>query len=119
MLCPNEIGCLFARTLSPPTNGADKLYENIEGKFQKGDLCSYKISIPSSTDNNDMMYLRVEYMHNAKATLVKGKNLLSPDSMYSIDEGHDFSATKGTNLFLLFEATHISSGDFVFVIWYK
>ena len=33
MLCPNELGCLFARTLVPPANGSEKLYENIEGKF--------------------------------------------------------------------------------------
>ena len=119
MLCPNELGCLFARTLVPPTNGAEKLYENIEGKFQLGDLCSYKIAIPSSTDLNDMMYLRIEYLHNADATLIKGNSLLDPIAMYSLDEGHDFSATKGVNFFLLFEATSISSGDFVFKIWYN
>ena len=119
MLCPNELGCLFARTLVPPTNGNEKLYENIEGKFQLGDLCSYKIAIPSSTDLNDMMYLRIEYLHNAKATLIKGYNLLDPIAMYSLDEGHNFSATKDINFFLLFEATNISSGDFVFKIWYN
>jgi len=119
MLCPNELGCLFARTLVPPTNGAEKLYENIEGKFQLGDLCSYKIAIPSSTDLNDIMYLRVEYLHNAKAILIKGNSLLDPIAQYSINAGADFSATKGVNFFLLFESTHISSGDFVFKIWYK
>ena len=119
MLCPNELGCLFARTLVPPSNGAEKLYENIEGKFQKGDLCSYKVSIPSSTDLNDMMYMRVEYLHNTKATLIKGNSLLDPIAMYSLDEGHNFSATKGVNMFLLFEALSISSGDFVFKIWYN
>ena len=119
MLCPNEMGCLFARTLQPPTNGAEKLYENLEGKFQKGDLCSYKISIPDSTDLNDVMYVRVEYMNGAKATLIKGKSLLEPQTMYEVDEGHDFSATKGVNLFLLFESTTIATGDFVFLVWYN
>ena len=65
------------------------------------------------------MYLRVEYMSSAKATLVKGQNLLNPSSMYEIDEGHDFTATKGINFFLLFEALSISSGDFVFKVWYN
>ena len=82
MLCPNELGCLFARTLIPPTNGAVKVYENLEGKFQLGDLCSYKISIPSSTDLNDVMYMRVEYLNGAKATLIKGDSLLEPETMY-------------------------------------
>jgi len=27
MLCPNELGCLFSRTLVPPTSGAKKTYE--------------------------------------------------------------------------------------------
>ena len=119
MLCPNELGCLFARTLVPPTNGAEKLYENIEGKFQIGDLCSYKIAIPSSTDLNDIMYLRIEYLHNTKAVLIKGNSLLDPIAQYTIYPGADFTATKGVNFFLLFESLHISSGDFVFKIWYK
>jgi len=66
-----------------------------------------------------MMYIRVEYLHNAKATLIKGNSLLDPIAMYTLDEGHDFSATKGVNFFLLFEALSISSGDFVFKIWFN
>ena len=66
-----------------------------------------------------MMYMRVEYLYNAKATLIKGNSLLDPIAMYQLDEGHDFSATKGVNFFLLFEALSISSGDFVFKIWYN
>ena len=66
-----------------------------------------------------MMYMRVEYLHNTKATLIKGNSLLDPIAMYSLDEGHNFSATKGVNMFLLFEALSISSGDFVFKIWYN
>ena len=82
MLCPNEIGCLFSRTLSPPNNEAEKLYENLQGRFQKGDLCSFKITIPSGADINDMMYVRIEYLNNAKASLIKGQSLLKPDSLY-------------------------------------
>ena len=87
MLCPNEIGCLFSRTLTPPTNEAQKLYEQLDGRFQQGDLCSFKITIPSSSDINDMMYLRIEYLNNAKATLIKGASLLDPDSLYQISPG--------------------------------
>lgn len=119
MLCPNELGCLFARTLVPPTNGAEKIYEQIEGKFQLGDLCSYKIAIPTSTDLNDIMYVRVEYMSGAKAILIKGSSLLDPIALYQVDLGHDFSATKGVNIFLLFESLTVSSGGFVFKIWYN
>lgn len=119
MLCPNEIGCLFSRTLTPPTNEDQKLYENLEGRFQKGDLCSFKITIPTNADKNDMMYLRIEYLNNAKASLIKGASLLDPDSLYQVTPGHDFSASKGTDMYLLFESTSISSGDFVFKIWYN
>ena len=104
MLCPNGVGCLFARTLVPPTNEAEKIYEQLEGRFVLGDLCSYKISIPTSTDNNDVMYVRIEFMRGTKATLIKGNSLLDPQTMYEVDEGADFTATKGQNMFLLFEA---------------
>lgn len=87
MLCPNELGCQFARTLVPPTNGAEKIYEQLDGRFQRGDVCSYKISIPSSTDLNDMMYVRIEYLDKAKGTLIKGSSLLDAISMYSILPG--------------------------------
>lgn len=82
-------------------------------------MCSYKIAIPSSTDLNDIMYVRIEYLHNAKATLIKGNSLLDPIAMYQLAPGADFTATKGVNFFLLFESTHISSGQFVFKIWYN
>ena len=29
-----------------------------------------------------MMYIRVEYLYNAKATLIKGNSLLDPIAMY-------------------------------------
>jgi len=102
MLCPNELGCLFSRTLVPPTSGAKKTYEQIEGKFQLGDLCSYKIAIPSSTDLNDMMYITIEYLSNARAYLIKGNNLLDPIALYpDIKPGQTFSATKDVNFFLM------------------
>ena len=65
-----------------------------------------------------MMYMRVEYVHNTKASLIKGNSLLDPFALYELDEGHDYSATKGVNMFLLFEALSETSGDFVFKIWY-
>ena len=39
--------------------------------------------------------------------------------MYEVDEGHDFTATKGVNMFLLFESLTIANGDFVFKVWYN
>lgn len=72
MLCPNEAGCMFSRELSPPNDDTQKLYENLKGKFLLGDVCSFKVSIPSSADLNDMMYIRVEYLQDCTATLIKG-----------------------------------------------
>jgi len=71
----------------PPTNGAVKIYEQLDGRFQRGDVCSYKINSPSSTDLNDMMYVSIELLHNTKATLVKGSSLLTANTMYSLSPG--------------------------------
>jgi len=75
--------------------------------------------IPQSTDLNDMMYVRIEYMNNAEGTLVKGSNLVDAISLSKIRSGQTYSATKGVNLYLSFRALSSVSGDFVFNIWYK
>ena len=67
---------MFSRNMAPPINGAEKLYEQITGTFLKDDICTFKITIPQSTDLNDMMYVKVEYMNSAEGTLVKGANLV-------------------------------------------
>ena len=58
-------------------------------------------------------------MKDTKAILIKGNSLLDPTALYQVDLGHDFSATKGVNIFLLFESLTVSSGGFVFKIWYN
>ena len=103
----------------PPLGGEKKLYENIEGRFVKGDLCSFKISIPSQTDLNDMMYIRLEYMYNARATLIKGTTFDDPKFMYNMKAGQIYTATQHINFYLLFESTAMTSGDFVFTIWFN
>lgn len=75
MLCPNEVGCMFTRTLMPNTNGQDDLYEQTQGQFRLGDICSFKIGNPASSDLNDMMYLRTEYFYNTRGVLFKGTSL--------------------------------------------
>ena len=83
------------------------------------DVCTFRITIPQSTDLNDMMYLRIEYINNAQGTLVKGPNLVNLVRSQTVRAGQTFSATKGNNLYLSFLALSSSSGDFVFRIWYK
>lgn len=36
------------------------------------------MSIPYTTDLNDVMYFRIEYLLNTKATIIKGENLVEP-----------------------------------------
>ena len=119
MLCPNEEGCSFARTLRPTSDGLEVLYEQVYGEFLKGDLCSFKISIPTATDLNDIMKLRVEYLARTKAVLFKGKTLSEPFARYDLKADQVYTATQGVNFFLLFQATSIESGDFVFSLWYE
>lgn len=71
---------MFARTLTPSVDGRETLYENLEGTFILNDVCSFKIANPTN-DLNDMMYLRVEYLYNTEAYLMKGGN--SRDEIYA------------------------------------
>ena len=89
--------------------------------FVRNDLCSFFVSIPNQTDLNDMMYLRVEYLYNVKMTVIKGESLEQPTTMYSdnIAAGMTFTATKGVNFWITFEATQVTSGQFVFTVWFK
>ena len=116
MLCPNEAGCTFNRFLAPQTNGKEDLYEMFDGVFVLNDICNFKITNPSLTDLNDVMYLRLEYVARAKAILVKGQSLDNPIAMYTLNIGQDYTALRGINFFLLFISTEESSGDFVFSI---
>ena len=80
MLCPNENTCsaknaIWSRTLNPPSDGSKKLYEQIDSKTAKGDLCSFEISISPMYDNNDIQYLRIEYLNDVNLTVFKGKTL--------------------------------------------
>jgi hypothetical protein len=43
-----------------------------------GDLCSFKVTIPPSADLNDMMYIRMEYLSDCTATLIKGTSFDTP-----------------------------------------
>ena len=54
-------------------------------------------------------------------TIIKGPSLESPTVMYSDDigAGMTFTATKGINFWITFEATQVTSGQFVFTVWFK
>lgn len=119
MTCPNELGCTFSRFLMPQTNGQKELYEMFEGTFVKGDLCNFKVTNPSITDLNDVMYFRLEYVTRANAIMIKGESLQNPIAMYTLSKGQDYTALRGINFYLLFESTDESSGDFVFRIWFN
>ena len=119
MLCPNELGCTFSRYMIPRTNGSLETYEMFDGTFLKGDLCNFKVANPVASDLNDVMYLKLEYLKRCKAVLIKGESLANPLAMYSLDVGQSYTALKGINFYLLFEATEETSGDFAFAIWYN
>lgn len=87
MVCPNESGCTFSRNLTPKTNGAEDLFEMFDGTFLIGDVCNFRIANPSVSDLNDLMYIRVEYFKNCKATLVKGTSLTDAKALYKIKAG--------------------------------
>jgi len=119
MLCPNELGCSFSRFLTPKTSGEPELFEMFDGTFLLGDLCNFKITNPSKSDMNDVMYIRLEYYARCKPILIKGESLENPIAMYTLNIGQDYTALRGINFFLLFISTDESSGDFVFKIWFN
>lgn len=119
LLCPNEVGCVFSRTITPLLNGTEMLYEQLDGKFVTGDLCSFKVAMPAKADPNDVLYLRTEYFSRTKATLIKGASLKEPKAMYQLAAGQTYTVSRNQNFYLLFEALEIYSGEFVFSIWYN
>ena len=103
----------------PRTNGQADLYEMFDGTFLVGDLCNFKVTNPVSSDLNDVMYFKLEYIDKAKAVLIKGESLSNPKAMYKVKVGQTFTALKGFNFYLLFEALDETSGDFAFKIWHN
>ena len=74
-LCPNKPSCTHSRELYPPSSGKQRMYDHLHEEFSSGEICSYKLSIPENADLNDVMYVRIEYINNAKLGLVKGKEI--------------------------------------------
>lgn len=110
---------MFSRTITPLLNGTEMLYEQLDGKFVTGDLCSFKVAMPVRADPNDVLYLRTEYFSRTKATLIKGTSLQEPKAMYQLAAGQTYTVSRNQNFYLLFEALEIYSGEFVFSIWYN
>lgn len=75
-------------------NGTEMLYEMLDGTFLSGDLCSFKIAMPTGSDPNDVLYIRIEYISKTKATLIKGESLQNPKAMYSLAAGQTYTATR-------------------------
>jgi len=119
MLCPNELGCTYSRYMIPRTNGEVDEYEMFDGTFLKGDLCNFKVTNPVAADFNDVMYLKLEHKKRCNAILIKGESLANPMALYKLKVGQSYTALKGINFYILFEALEESSGDFVFKIWYN
>ena len=119
MLCPNELGCTFSRYMIPRTNGDTDHYEMFDGTFLVGDLCNFKVTNPVSSDLNDVMYFKLEYLNRCTAVLIKGESISNPIALYRLSVGQSYTALKGINFYLLFMATDETSGDFAFKIWYN
>merc|ERR1740139_560049 len=69
-LCPNKFSCKFDRKITPPISG-HQIYEVLE----LDDLCAYQVSMPKNAQPSDTMFIRVERLTNAQATLVRGQSL--------------------------------------------
>ena len=66
-----------------------------------------------------MMYIRVEYLSDCTATLIKGATFDQPQILAGMEAGRTYTATRNNNFYLLFQSTSQVSGKFVFSIWYK
>lgn len=120
MTCPNEDnGCVYDRNLKPPPDGSTAVYEKMTGEFFERDVCTFIIENPGSSDFNDIMYLRIEYFQHCFPVLIKGPSLYNPISMYRLEVGQTYTATKGLNFYLLFQATEELRGKFAFSLWHQ
>ena len=120
MTCPNEdSGCVYDRNLTPPPDGSTEIYEKMTGSFFERDVCTFIIENPPSSDFNDVMYLRMEYFQHCFPVLIKGSSLFDPLAMYRLEAGQTYTATKGLNFYLLFQATMEKRGKFVFSLWHQ
>ena len=72
--CPNE-GCIFNRNLEPPPDGSVAVYDRTQGGFFEGDICTYIIENPSTSDFNDVMNLRIEMFWHCFPVLIKGTSV--------------------------------------------
>jgi len=82
----------------------------MEGTFYERDVCTFIIENPGASDFNDIMNIRIEYAKNCFPILVKGTSLQNPVSMYHMNIGQTFTATKGMNFYLLWQATAENRG---------
>ena len=106
MTCPNEDdGCVFDRNLEPPADGSVALYDKTVGEFFERDICTFIIENPSSSDFNDVMNLRIEWFRNCFPVLIKGTSVYEPMAMYRLDVGQTYTATRGYNFYLIWQAT--------------
>lgn len=66
-----------------------------------------------------MMYIRIEFLSDCTATLIKGLTFDKPQIMYGMIAGQVYTANQNVNFYLLFQSTAQVSGKFVFSIWFK
>lgn len=71
-LCPDENSCRLPRTMAPTLDGQSFTYSNKAHLMQLGELCTFKISNPASSDFNDIMYIKFENLTDVDAYLLKG-----------------------------------------------
>ena len=66
------------------------------------------------------MFIRVERLTNAKATLVRGQTLKKRALIYDdVNVGWTFTASQGVNFYLQFRKTSVAKGQFAFSVWFK
>ncbi len=85
MLCPNEKSCLKnkPRALFPSVEGRIDVYEHLTSDNLLGDVCGFEISLPGSTDLNDYLYLRIEYLKGVNVTIFRGTTLARVTETYN------------------------------------
>lgn len=93
----------------------------MSGSFFERDVCTFIIENPAASDFNDIMNLRVEYYDRCFPILIKGTSMNEQEvqAMYRLEQGQTYTATKGTNFYLLWQATTESRGRFAFSIWHQ
>ena len=79
-------------------------------------MCNYQISLSPRATPSDILTLTIQFIGNAKATLIKGPSLQNATNKYTVGAGQTYTIKYGQNFYLNIVGTSSTQVNYVFVI---